>query len=151
MPLSAAAAVPVSPDDLARLRRWSNATQVPAAVAQRATIVLLAAEGVANTEIAQRLGISRPTVIAWRKRYIHQGLAYGLADQPRRGRPQSVRRDRRGDPGDHPQRATGGAGGGALVQSPAGRRTGVSHSTVARVWAEHDLKPWQVETFKFLH
>jgi transposase len=95
MPLSAAAAVPVSPDDLARLRRWSNATRAPAVVAQRATIVLLAAEGVANTEIAQRLGISRPTVIAWRKRYIHQGLAYGLADQPRRGRPQSVRRDRR--------------------------------------------------------
>jgi hypothetical protein len=56
MPLSAAA-LPGTPDDLATLRRWSSATQVPAVVVQRARILLLAAEGVANTKIAERLGI----------------------------------------------------------------------------------------------
>ena len=39
-------------------------------VVQRAKILLLAAEGAANTEIAERLDVSRPTVIAWRKRYL---------------------------------------------------------------------------------
>jgi transposase len=149
MPLSAAA-LPVSPDDLARLRRWSNATQVPAVVAQRAKILLLAAEGVANTEIARRLGISRPTVIAWRKRYIHRGLAYGLADQPRGGRPESVRRDRRAEilatTLSPPPEALGVTHWSSRLLAA---ELGVSHSTVARVWAEHDLKPWQVETFKF--
>jgi transposase len=66
-------------------------------VVQRARILPLAADGVANTEIAERFGISRPTVIAWRKRYLREGLAHGLADRPRRGRPQTVRRDRRAE------------------------------------------------------
>jgi hypothetical protein len=96
MPLPAAA-LPVPPYDLATLRRWSSATQIPAVVVQRAKILLLAAKGVANTEIADRLGISRPTVIAWRKRYTHEGLAHGLADRPRRGRLQTVRRQRRAE------------------------------------------------------
>ena len=96
MPLSAAA-LPIGPDDLARLRRWSSATRAPAVVVQRAKILLLAAEGAANTEIAERLDVSRPTVIAWRKRYLREGLAHGLADRPRRGRPQTVRRDRRAE------------------------------------------------------
>ncbi len=149
MPLSATA-LPVPRDDLATLRRWSSATQVPAMVVQRAKILLLAAEGVANTEIADRLGISRPTVIAWRKRYTRQGLAHGLADRPRRGRPQTVRRQR------HAEILVG-----TLTPPPTrlgvthwssrllAAELGVSHSTVARVWAEHDLKPWQVQAFKF--
>jgi transposase len=48
---------------------------------QRAKILLLAAEGVANSEIAERLGVSRPTVIAWRKRYAGEGLTRQLADR----------------------------------------------------------------------
>jgi FixJ family two-component response regulator len=68
MPASAAA-LPISPRDKAVLRRWVDAAQAPAALVRRSKILLLAAEGVANSEIAERLGVSRPTVIAWRKRY----------------------------------------------------------------------------------
>ena len=57
MPLSAVA-LPVSADDQAVLRRWAHATQASAALVRRAKILVLAAEGVANTEIAERLGIS---------------------------------------------------------------------------------------------
>jgi transposase len=95
--MSSSAALPIAPVDLAMLRRWAGATQAPAAVAQRAKILLLAAEGMANTEIAQRLGVSRPTVIAWRKRYASEGLTTELADRPRRGRPQTVRHARRAE------------------------------------------------------
>src|SRR5215213_4109991 len=148
MPLSAA--LPISPGDLARLRRWSSATQAPAVVVQRAKILLLAAEGVANTEIAERLEISRPTVIAWRKRYLREGFAHGLADRPRRGRPQTVRRDRRAEilatTLTPPPEALGVTHWSSRL---LGDELGISHSTVARVWAEHDLKPWQTETFKF--
>jgi DNA-binding NarL/FixJ family response regulator len=62
--MPSAAALPVCADDLAVLRRWAGAALAPAVLVQRAKLLLLAAEGVANTEIAERLGISRPTVIA---------------------------------------------------------------------------------------
>jgi transposase len=65
------------------LTRWSTVT---AASAQRAQIVMLAADGVSNTEIASCTGISRPTVIAWRVRYEESGIG-GLVDRPRSGRP----------------------------------------------------------------
>ena len=86
MPSSAAALV-VAPAELAVLRRWASAVQAPAGLVRRAKILLLAAEGVSNTEIAERLGISRPTVIAWRSRYAREGLDGQLADRPRRAAP----------------------------------------------------------------
>jgi len=149
MPLSAAA-LPVSADDQAVLRRWANATQAPATLVRRTKILLLAAEGVANSEIAERLEVSRPTVIAWRKRYAREGLTGGLADRHRRGRPQSVRRDRRAEilatTLSPPPQALGVTHWSSRLLAA---ELGVSHSTVARVWAEHDLKPWQTETFRF--
>jgi transposase len=95
--MPSAAALPVAPDDLTSLRHWASATQAPAVLVQRAKLLLLAAEGVTNTEIAERLGISRPTVITWRRRYVREGLSGRLADRPRRGRPQTVRRSRRAE------------------------------------------------------
>jgi transposase len=52
----------------------TRSSSAPAGLAQRARIVLLAADGVSNTEIASRMGISRPTVIAWRARYDTSGI-----------------------------------------------------------------------------
>ncbi len=51
------------------LRRWARST-APASLARRARIVLLAGDGVPNAEIARRVGVSRPTVIGWRDRYL---------------------------------------------------------------------------------
>jgi DNA-binding NarL/FixJ family response regulator len=70
---SSPAALPVPPAELAGLRRWACAVQAPAALVRRAKLLLPAAAGVANTEVAERLGISRPTVIAWRRRYAREG------------------------------------------------------------------------------
>ena len=53
---------------------------IRAGLAQRARIVLLAADGVSNTEIADRVGVSRPTVIGWRDRYASSGVK-GLEDE----------------------------------------------------------------------
>ena len=62
---------------------------MPAGHVQRARIVQLAAEGVANTEISHRVGVARQTVLTWRDRYARYGLD-GLGDRARPGRPQEV-------------------------------------------------------------
>ncbi len=54
--------------DRERLTPWTRSSTVRAGLAQRARIVLLAADGVSHTEIADRLGVSRQTVITWRGR-----------------------------------------------------------------------------------
>ena len=56
-----------------RLTSMVRSQTVTAAAAQRARIVLLAAEGVPNAEIARRVGVSRPTVVGWRRRYPRSG------------------------------------------------------------------------------
>jgi transposase len=77
--------------DRERLVRLSRAASVRAGLAQRARIVLLAADGVSHAEIGRLVGVSRPTVIGWRERYEQAGLA-GLADRDRPGRPRTVDR-----------------------------------------------------------
>lgn len=87
MPLNAAVELPDS--DRAELGRWLRAPSMPAGLAQRARIVLLAADGVGTGEIVTRTGVSKPTVIAWRKRYSAEGIG-GLQDRPKPGRPPQV-------------------------------------------------------------
>jgi len=80
--------------DKTRLRSWLRSTSIAAGLAQRARIVLLAGDGIPNVEIAQRVGVSRPTVNHWRDRYLEGGVA-ALHDRPRSGRtrPSAPERD----------------------------------------------------------
>src|SRR3954451_12027783 len=72
--------------DRAELERRRGSSSVGTRLAQRAQIVLLAADGVSTQAIAARIGGSRPTVSMWRSRYAQAGLS-GLADRSRSGRP----------------------------------------------------------------
>ena len=128
--------LPITPADLAELRRWARSSQLPAVLAQRARILLLAADGASNTEIAQRVGISRPTVIACRRRYVRRGLE-GLPDRPRSGRPQTVRQIRRTEvlqvTLNPPPVRLGVTHWSTRLLA---RELGVSRDTVARIWRE---------------
>jgi transposase len=139
----------ITPDDRGELRRWARSSQLPAVLVQRARILLLAADGMSNTEIAERVGVSRPTVIACRRRYTRRGLD-GLPDRPRPGRPQTVRRARRAEilqlTLTPPPRRLGITHWTTRLLA---RELGVSHDTIARVWREYGIKPWRAETFKF--
>jgi len=84
-----AARLEVRGKDKSTLRSWVRASGIRAGLAQRARIVLLAGEGHSNTEIATRVGVSRPTVIHWRDRYAEGGLR-ALQDRERSGRPRRV-------------------------------------------------------------
>jgi transposase len=75
--------------DRPTLVSWMRSPGVKAGLARRARIVLLAGEGVPNTDIAARVGVSRPTVNLWRDRYATGGIS-ALVDEPRSGRPAQV-------------------------------------------------------------
>ena len=74
------------PDDTERLGRWAAGDDP---LALRASIVLLALDGLRNSDISRRLGVSRQTVGTWRQRYAADG-ADGLRDRPHPGRPRTV-------------------------------------------------------------
>ena len=123
-----------------------RASSAPAGLALRSRIVLLAADGLANAEIARRAGVSGPTVLAWRNRYEAGGMG-ALADLARSGRPPVY---------DEVEVVV------ATLQPPPQKlgvthwssrllaaQLGISFATVARIWRKWDLQPWRIETFKF--
>jgi transposase len=132
--------------DREKLDSVLRSSTVPAGLAQRAGIVLLASQGVSNSEIARRCGVSRPTVITWRGRYAERGLA-GLADEERSGRSRKL---------DHSAIVT------ATLRPPPAKlgvthcssrllagQLGISFSAVAKAWREYGVQPWRAETFKY--
>ena len=89
MPTPIAVVIELSDEERGRLEAWSRRRSTAQALALRSRIVLAAAQGAANGEIAERLGISRPTVTKWRNRFSERRLE-GLLDEPRPGRPRTV-------------------------------------------------------------
>ena len=88
MPLPTALEIELTDEQRAHLEKTVRRQTAPQRQVTRARIVLMAADGLSNHEIARRLGCSRYTVWLWRKRFFHEGLG-GLADRPRPGRPRS--------------------------------------------------------------
>jgi transposase len=132
--------------DRERLEGWVRSSTIQAGLAQRARIVLLAADGLTNVAIAERVGVSRPTVTSWRARYARSGMG-GLSDEDRSGRPRTI---------DHRRIVA------TTLKAPP-KKFGVTHwssrllaghlgigdATVARAWREYGVAPWRSETFKF--
>jgi transposase len=119
---------------------------VRAGLAQRARIVLLAGDGVSNTEIAARVGVSRQTVVSWRARYSRSGIA-GLSDEPRPGRPRSIDHDRIiTETLKPPPKKLGVTHWSSRLLA---KRLGVDATTIARAWRAYGVQPWRSETFKF--
>jgi transposase len=139
-------AVLVSPQDRRVLESWTQASSIRAGLARRARIVLLAADGVGTGEIVRLVGVSKPTVITWRRRWEAEGLT-GLEDREKSGRPPVI---------DEAQIVV------ATLNPPPvklgvthwssrllAKELGLSNVTIAKVWRKWDLQPWRVQTFKF--
>ena len=115
-------------------------------MASRARIVLLAADATPNHQIAEKVGVSRPTVNKWRSRYAERGLD-GLADEPRPGPARTV--DQRKiitETLTPPPKRLGVTHWSSRLLA---QRLGVSHVTIAQAWKDFGVKPWKAETFKF--
>jgi transposase len=138
--------VEVPPRDREVLASWTRSPSIRAGLALRARIVLLAADGVGTNEISRRVGVSKPTVISWKRRYAVEGVG-GLEDRPKPGRPRTV---------DEAEVVA------ATLEPPPDRlgvthwstrllaaELGISNFAVGQVWKKWGLQPWRVETFKF--
>lgn len=129
-----------------QLEVLAGSRSTPQGLAARMRIVLLAHEGVNNKEIAQQLGLSQATVGKWRKRFVDQGLQ-GLHDELRPGRPRSLSDQRVAELlqktlHDQPTAETHWS----CRQMAA--ETGISKSTVQRIWNIFGIKPHRFRTFK---
>jgi len=133
-------------DEREQLLRWSRRATSSQALALRSRIVLACAEGVDNKTVAARLGCAAETVGRWRRRFVARRLD-GLVDEPRPGGPRRI--------GDEQVEQVVVA---TLERTPAeathwsrasmAAETGLSRSTIGRIWRAFGLKPHLVEAFK---
>jgi transposase len=123
-----------------------NSRSSPHGLVRRARIVLLAADGISNNAIAERVGISHQMVCHWRQRYLQQGLA-GLHDELRPGRPRSisdeevatlVRKTLETKPRD----------GTHWTVRTVAKDSELSRTTVHRIWQAFGLQPHRQRHFK---
>jgi len=145
--------------DRAELERRARDRGAQARVAERARIVLLAADGLTGRQIAERVGCTEPTVVKWRRQYAGDGLA-GLADALRPGGPRTVLTDQAiseilSATVTPPPDALAAAG---VTHWSSRRLAGwlrrvkgieVSHDSITRLWRKFCLQPHRSEGFKF--
>lgn len=146
MPNPVAVSIALDEDEREQLERWSRRPKSAQALALRARIVLAAAEGLKNTEIAQRLGIAHASVRKWRNRFAEHRLD-GLTDEPRPGRPRTVTDAQVEDvivatleraPKDATHWST----------RSLAKELGLSQSAVSRIWRAFGLQPHRQDTWK---
>jgi transposase len=138
--------IELSGDERAYLERCVRRRKVARADAQRAEIILRAAEGLNNSQIADAVGVTRQTVRTWRNRFAKYRLG-GLDDEPRCGAPRRIGDDRIEE---IVTRTLEAMPSGATHWSTRGmaKASGVSPSSVHRIWQAFSLQPHRVETFK---
>jgi transposase len=148
MPIKVAAALPVTSAQRAELEDIARSSTSPHRKVVQAKALLWAADGVANAEIARRCATDPDQVRSWRKRFSEKGVAGVGVVAPGRGRKpwlppgtvaEVVRITREELPDDTSTHWT--------TRSLA-KQVGIGKDSVARIWRDHKLKPWKVETFK---
>ena len=146
MPSPIAVEVVLNDEERAQLEAWERRRKSAQALAERARIVLAAAEGLNNSEVAERLGVHRETVRKWRSRFVEHGLD-GLLDEPRPGRPRTVTdaqveevivKTLESTPKDATHWST---------RSMAAE-VGLSQSAVSRIWRAFGLQPHRQQAWK---
>jgi len=137
----------LSSDEVLTLDQWSRSRTLPARVVERAQIVRLAADGVPSQEIAERLGVSRPTVQLWRERFLALRLPGLEKDAPRPGRLPRISDAKIRAVIEATVHTTPVAATHWSTRTMAAAQ-GVSEATVRRIWHQHRLQPHRVKTFK---
>src|SRR5829696_2930803 len=146
MPTPVAVGIELSDDERVRLESWARRRSSAQALALRSRIVLLAAAGLKNTEIAQRLGIDHATVRKWRSRFAQRRLD-GVLDEPRPGRPRTITDEQVEEVIVRTLETTPKDATHWSTRSMA-REVGLTQSAVLRIWQAFGLQPHRQETWK---
>jgi len=141
-----APSVSLTEEERTQLQSYVRSRSMPSGLSKRFRIILLAADGLRNKEISEKVGLSRVSVGRWRKRYCEKGLE-GLHDELRPGRPRSVSDEKVADL-IHKTLKTQPEGATHWSTRTMADEIGVSHMTVCRVWRAFGLKPHLSNTFK---
>ena len=128
------------------LLRWSRRGKSAQLLALRFRIVLDCADGLSNVEVAAKLRIRRATVGKWRARFLADRLD-GLLDEPRPGRPASITLEQVEDIIVTTLESTP-ANSTHWSRASMAQRSGLSKSTIGRIWRDFNLKPHRTDTFK---
>lgn len=142
-----AKAIELSDEERVALTKWSRGRSTPARLVLRAKIVLAAATGRENKDIATELGCTRRTVGTWRNRFAEMRLDGIRQDAPRPGRPATTRSEHEAEiirrtTLETPPNAT------QWSTRTLAKAMGVSRSTVQRVWSDNGLRPHRIKSFK---
>lgn len=142
-----APAIELSSESRLELEKLSRRRTTPVRVVQRSRIILLAADGMQNEQIAEQLGVAPRMAALWRSRFVQLGVPGLMKDAPRPGRTPAIRPDR---VAEVIARTTQSSPDGAThwSRSRMAREMGISDSSVGRIWRAHGLKPHRVESFK---
>ena len=142
------AAVRIELNDAERseLQARARRRKIARADAMRAEIVLLAADGMTNLAIAERLGITRVTVATWRGRFA-AGRLDGLVDEPRPGAPRKIGDEKIAEVVTTTLETMPAAATHWSTRAMA-KAAGMSQSAVSRIWRAFSLQPHRSETFK---
>src|SRR5271166_4507928 len=142
-----APAITLSPEQRTMLESQARSRSLPVRVAERARIVLLAASGQQDLEIAARMAITPKKVSRWRKRFLALGVVGLQKDAPRPGRKPTIgtRLTKRVVTMTTRQQPTNATHWSTRTMAAA---VGISEASVRRIWRAHGLKPHRVEAFK---
>ena len=146
MPGRKAIRIELGDDERAELEARERRRKTSRGDAMRASIVLLAASGMANLAIARRLGTTRVTVATWRQRFAARRLD-GLTDEPRPGAPRKIGDDKITEVVTATLETMPTAATHWSTRSMA-KASGLSVSSVHRIWQAFSLQPHRSETFK---
>ena len=139
--------VVLDPASRTELERLSRKRSLAARVVVRSRIILLAADGLQNQQIADELGVSTRMAALWRGRYLSLGIQGLLKDAPRPGRTPRITAEAVAEVVTKTTRMTPSNATQWSTRVMA-REAGISEASVRRIWHAHGLKPHRIESFK---
>src|SRR3954462_6882464 len=141
-------ALPVTAKDWDELIKMARSSTLPHRTVVQARGLLMAADGVANEQIARSCGVDSDTIRRWRARFAQAGPAGGGGIAKGRGRKPSLPAGTVADVLRMTQQEKPADGSTHWTTRSMAARARIGKDAVARIWSAHGLKPWKVDTFK---
>ena len=136
----------LSDEERSYLERQVRRRRVARSISDRCRMILRCADGLTNKAVAAELGVHEHTVGKWRRRFLKERIE-GLSDEPRPGRPRTLTDEQVAEVIERTLETTPADATHWSIRSMA-RESGLSHTTIRRIWAAFSVQPHRSKTFK---